>query len=384
VNLLDTVRRHLGWKIFISYLVVIVVLIIVMISAAIFVAPSAFNRHLAAMEQMATATPADPGEGLDLEADLFANFREAINESLTIATVAALIAAITVSVFVSRRIVAPTRDMMVTSRRIAEGHYDERVELPGGLVGEQPDELGELALSFNQMADRLQNTEEMRRRLIGDVAHELRTPLTTIQGSMEGLIDGIFPAEDQVFQNVHREAERLQNLVRDLQALSKAESGALEFDPRSVKPMDLIGKACSQLERQYHEKGVELKNEVSGELPRVMADEDRIGQVLLNLLGNALQYTPSSGRVRISASQRGSFVEFSVEDSGIGIDPEHLPHVFTRFYRVDKSRSRVGGGSGIGLTIAKNLVEASGGRIWVHSPGVGKGSTFYFTLPKAM
>ena len=383
MTLIDAIRRYLGWKIFISYLVVIVVLIIVMISAAIFVAPSAFNRHLTAMEQMTTTSPTDPSESTDLESDLFANFREAINESLTIATVAALIAAIIVSVFVSRRIVAPIRDMMVASRRIAEGHYDERVELPGGLVGTQPDELGELALSFNQMADRLQNTEAMRRQLIGDVAHELRTPLTTIQGSMEGLIDGILPAEDQVFLNVHREAERLQNLVRDLQALSKAESGALEFDPQPVKPMDLIGKACSQLERQYHEKGVELVNEVSGELSRVMADEDRIVQVLLNLLGNALQYSPSGGLVRISASERDSHIEFSVEDTGIGIDAEHIPHVFTRFYRVDKSRSRVGGGSGVGLTIAKNLVEASGGRIWAHSPGLGQGSTFSFTLPKA-
>ncbi len=384
MTLISAIRRYLGWKIFISYLIVIVVLIIVMISAAVFVAPSAFNRHLMAMEQMTTETPTDTGESLDLESDLFANFREAINESLTIATVAALIVAIIVSIFVSRRIVSPIRDMMVASRRIADGHYDERVELPGGLVGAQPDELGELALSFNQMADKLQNTEEMRRQLIGDVAHELRTPLTTIQGSMEGLIDGILPAEVHIFQNVHREAERLQSLVRDLQALSKAESGALEFEPRPVKPIDLVGKACSQLERQYHEKVVGLTNEVPDELPRVMADEDRIGQVLLNLLGNALQYTPSGGQARISATQRGSFVEFSVEDSGIGIDPEHLPHVFTRFYRVDKSRSRVGGGSGIGLTIAKNLVEASGGRIWVRSPGVGKGSTFFFTLPEAM
>lgn len=384
MNLIDAFRRHLGWKIFLSYLVVIVVLIIVMITAAVFVAPSAFNRHLAAMEQMATTTPEDSGDGLDLEADLFENFREAIDESLAIATAAALFAAITVSIFVSRRIVAPVRDMMLASQRIAAGHFDERVDLPGGLAGEHHDELGELALSFNQMADRLQNTEEMRRRLIGDVAHELRTPLTTIQGSMEGLIDGILPLEDELFQNVHREAERLQNLVRDLQTLSKAESGALEFDPEPVRPSDLVGNVSSQLERQYHEKGVELTIEVNDQLPSVMADEDRIGQVLLNLLGNALQYTPAGGQVRISASQGGSDVEFSVQDSGIGIGPEHLPHVFTRFYRIDKSRSRVAGGSGIGLTIAKNLIEASGGRIWVHSSGAGKGSTFYFTLPQAM
>ncbi|MFA9406936.1 MAG: HAMP domain-containing protein, partial [Anaerolineales bacterium] len=191
MNLLASIRRHLGWKIFISYLVVILVLIIVMVSAAIFVAPSAFDRHLTAMEQMTAEDSTGDGEVTDLEADLFANFRVAINESLRLATIAAFIAAVTVSIFVSRRIVAPIRSMMNASQRIADGHYDERVDLPGGNIGEETDELGQLALSFNQMAEKLQHTEEMRRQLIGDVAHELRTPLTTIQGSMEGLIDGV-------------------------------------------------------------------------------------------------------------------------------------------------------------------------------------------------
>ncbi len=384
MNLIKAVRRHLSWKIFISYIVVIVVLIIVMTSAAIFVAPTAFSRHLTAMEQMNSTPPTNPSEGLNLEADLFANFRDAIKESLTLAATAALIAALIVSIFVSRRIVAPISEMMLASRRIAEGHYDERVEIPSGMGGIEPDELGELALSFNQMADKLEKTEELRRQLIGDLAHELRTPLTTIQGSMEGLIDGVLPGEDHVFQNVHREAERLQNLVRDLQALSKAESGVLEFDSTPVSPLELASKVCSQLERQFQEKDVALFNEVSNALPKVIADEDRIGQVLLNLLGNALQYTPNGGQVKISASVDESFVEFSVEDTGIGIEPEHLPHVFTRFFRVDKSRSRVGGGSGIGLTIAKRLIEASGGRIWATSDGIGKGSTFCFTLPRAV
>jgi histidine kinase len=380
---MTALRRNLGWKIFISYIVVIVVLMIVMISAAIYVAPSAFNRHLVAMEQMTSDAQAGPDNGMDLEADLFANFREAINESLTLATVAALVAAITVSVFVSRRIGAPIHDMMVASQRIAEGHYDERVELPGGVANVEPDELGQLALSFNQMAEKLQKTEEMRRRLIGDVAHELRTPLTTIQGSMEGLIDGILPPEDHVFQSVHREAERLQNLVRDLQALSEAESGALQFQPKAVKPIEFVGRVTTQLERQFQEKDVRLLIEVPAELPEVRVDEDRIGQVLINLLGNALQYTPGGGQVKVSAAIDGEGILFMVADTGIGLDPEHLPHVFTRFFRVDKSRARVAGGSGIGLTIAKQLVEASGGRIWVKSPGLGKGSTFFFTLPRS-
>ena len=383
MNLFASFRRHLGWKIFLSYLVVILVLIIVMVSAAIFVAPSAFERHLTAMEQMTAEDSTADGEVTDLEADLFENFRGAINESLRLATIAAFIAAVTVSVFVSRRIVAPIRSMMNASQRIADGHYDERVDLPGGNLGEETDELGQLALSFNQMAEKLQHTEEMRRQLIGDVAHELRTPLTTIQGSMEGLIDGVLPAEEETYQNVYREAARLQKLVRDLQELSRVEAGALVIEPRPVKVSDLAQIACTQLERQYLEKGVELVNEMIDDAPRVLADKDRIGQVLLNLLGNALQYTPAGGWVRISASSKGEFVETSIEDSGIGIDPEHIQHVFTRFYRVDKSRSRVGGGSGIGLTVTKHLVEASGGRIWVKSSDAGKGSTFSFTLPIA-
>ena len=383
MNLLASIRRHLGWKIFLSYLVVILVIIIVMVSAAIFVAPSAFDRHLTAMEQMTAEDTTRESEVTDLEADLFANFRVAINESLRLATIAAFIAAVTVSIFVSRRIVAPIRSMMNASQRIADGHYDERVDLPGGNLGEETDELGQLALSFNQMAEKLQHTEEMRKQLIGDVAHELRTPLTIIQGSMEGLIDGVLPAEEETYQNVYREAARLQKLVRDLQELSRVEAGALVIEPRPVIMSNLVQTALTQLERQYQEKGVELVNAVINEVPRVMADEDRIGQVLLNLLGNALQYTPAGGWVRISALSKGEYVETSVEDSGIGIDPEHIPHVFTRFYRVDKSRSRVGGGSGIGLTVTKHLIEASGGRIWVQSPGAGEGSTFSFTLPIA-
>ena len=323
------------------------------------------------------------GEATDLEADLFDNFRIAINESLRLATIAAFIAAVTVSIIVSQRIVAPIRNMMSASQRIADGHYDERVDLPGGKIGDDTDELGQLAMSFNQMAEKLEHTEEMRRQLIGDVAHELRTPLTTIQGSMEGLMDGVLPPDEETYQNVYREAARMQKLVRDLQELSRVEAGVVVIEPTVVNMSDLAESACGQLERQYLEKGVDLSNEVGDDLPLVLADEDRIGQVLLNLIGNGLQYTPPGGSVRITSRSVEGFVETSVEDFGIGINPDDIPHIFTRFYRVDKSRSRVGGGSGIGLTIAKHLVEASGGQIWAKSPGIGKGSTFSFTLPKA-
>jgi signal transduction histidine kinase len=231
------------------------------------------------------------------------------------------------------------------------------------------------------MAAKLQQTENMRRQLIGDVAHELRTPLTAIKGSMEGLIDGVLPADAETYQTIHREADRLQRLVNDLQELSRVESGAFDLDRQSVKVSDLVDSAVARLGKQFEEKDVTLETEVPSGLPQVFVDKDRIDQVLLNLVGNALQYTPSGGKVTISAHAQDDEIHIAVADTGIGIPPEHLPHLFTRFYRVDKSRSRARGGSGIGLTIAKHLVEAHDGRIWAVSSGSGQGSTFIFTLP---
>jgi len=312
--------------------------------------------------------------------DLFTNFSDAVGEALTLAASAALVAAVAVSLFVTRQIVAPVRAMTAATQHIADGHYDERVRVSGDPAKNELDELAQLALHFNRMADKLEHTENMRRQLIGDVAHELRTPLTAIKGSMEGLIDGVLPAEIETFQQVYREADRLQRLVADLQELSRVEAGAFALNRQRVAVRRLIDVLVSRLSRQFVEKGVALETDCPPDVPDVLADEDRIGQVLLNLAGNALQYTPARGKVRVAAQRHGGEIRITVSDTGIGIPPEHLPHVFTRFYRVDKSRSRAGGGSGVGLTIAKHLVEAHGGHIWAASPGPGQGSTFTFTL----
>jgi histidine kinase len=273
--------------------------------------------------------------------------------------------------------------MRAASQRIAEGHYDERVAVPGGEERQALDELGHLALTFNQMAARLEQTESIRRDLIGNVAHELRTPLSTIKGYMEGLIDGVLPAEAATFQQVHHEADRLQRIVYDLQELSRVESGSLALDMKPVAASTLVAAMVKRLDRQFADKDVSLELKLPPNLPPVRADEDRIGQVLLNLAGNALQYTPPGGRVQIRARQEGHTVRFEVEDNGIGIAAEHLPHLFERFYRVDPSSPRAAGGSGIGLTIAKHLVEAHGGDISGESPGLGQGATFTFSLPVA-
>ncbi len=370
-------RARLGWKLFISYVVVVAVGVIVLATAAEFVIPRAFDNHLAAMAAVMGDVSAE------MEADLFTNYRDAVREALAIAAVAAVLIALVVSLPVSRQIVAPVRQMMLASQRIAEGHYDERVAVPAEEGWDTLDELGRLAVSFNRMSAQLEQMENSRRQQIGNVAHELRTPLSTIKGSMEGLIDGVLPAEPATFSRVYREAARLERLVADLQELSRVEAGAFEIHLKPVCVLNLVEATVTRLGRQFEDKGVTLRVEIAPQLPFVLVDEDRVGQVMLNLVGNALQYTPNEGRVEIGARCEGDMVAVWVKDDGIGIAPEHLPLIFSRFYRVDKSRSRAGGGSGIGLTIAKHLVEAHGGTIGAESQGLGRGSTFHITLPAA-
>jgi histidine kinase len=374
--MLSTIRRHLGIKLFLSYFIIIFVGILVLAASVEFIIPTAFDRHMAGM--MDSAMMGMDMMGDTMGSDLFTSFRNAVNEALSRAALAAFIAAVAVSIFISRQVTAPVRAMMAASRHIAEGHYDQRVHVSGDPA--DGDELVQLAISFNQMAEKLAKTENMRRQLIGDVSHELRTPLTAIKGSMEGLLDGVLPPTPGTFQNIHREAERLQRLVADLQELSRVEAGAvsLKLEPRDIIP--LIESVTQRLRVQFQEKRISLDLQIPPALPSVLVDEDRFSQVLINLMGNALQYTPEGGQVSLTAQKVDREIEVSVKDNGVGIPAEHLPNLFTRFYRVDKSRSRVGGGSGIGLTIAKHLVEAQGGRIWAESEGTGKGSTFTFTL----
>ena len=377
--MLRTIRTHLAWKVFLSYVAVILVGVVVLATAVSFSAPAAFERNLASMGAMMSGGMM--GNAQTAEANLYSGYQMSVTEALSLAALAALIAAIAASYLVSRQVVGPIQKMVGISHRIAEGELHERLKISGNLARDQLDELDLLALSFNQMADKLEKTEVVRRQLIGDISHELRTPLTAIKGYMEGLIDGVLPASSQTFQQVHSEVDRLQRLVNDLQELSRMEAGAYQVNLKSVPVLKLVKNVESRLSRQFEEKGILLVAAVPTGLPNVLADEDRILQVLINLTGNAMQYTPAGGKVTISALCEKNEVRITVADTGIGIAPEHLPHIFTRFYRVDKSRTRASGGSGIGLTIAQSLIKAHHGRIWVESAGEGKGSAFHFTLP---
>ena len=382
---MNLIRSRLGIRLFLSFLAVILIGMTVIFLITRFTTPRAFQNHLLYMEEqlgmgmtgqgLGQGRGQGNGQGGGMMADFYQNFQASFNESLLIAVVVASLAAVGVSILLSRSIVAPLRAMMAASQRIAEGHYDERVQATG------KDELGQLALRFNQMAEQLEQVESMRRRLIGDVTHELRTPLTAIKGSMEGLIDGVLPSSPETFEQIHQEADRLNRLVDDLQELSRVEARAYPLDLHSVDVASLIGTISKRLGFQFDDKGVTLTSSLPPSPVRVLADEDRIVQVLTNLAGNALQHTPAGGSVTLGVQSVGDEILFTVKDTGAGIPAEHLAHIFDRFYRVDKSRSRVRGGSGIGLTIAKHLVEAHGGRIWAESEGEGKGSTFFFTLP---
>ncbi|HEY3289828.1 MAG TPA: ATP-binding protein [Anaerolineae bacterium] len=361
-------RRRLIWKLFLSYLVIIAIGVTVLALTAALNAPTALDRHMAEMQAVMP-------QGAGMIGDLRNNFIAAVGDVLVVAAVAATLAAVAVSVFTARRIIEPLRAMTDASRLIANGDYHQRVPITG------EDELGALAGSFNQMAETLEQTEQRRVNLIGDVAHELRTPLSSIRGTMEGLVDGVLPAEPATFLNVQREVSRLQRLVLDLEELSRAEARQIVLDLHLTDIGTLVNAAADRLRKQFDDKGVGLQVDISPSLPLVRIDAARMTQVLVNLLGNALQYTSEGGLVTLAARVEGRDLVVAVHDTGAGISADHLPHLFERFYRVDRSRSRTGGGSGIGLTISKYLVEAHGGRIWAASPGVGQGSTFTIALP---
>ncbi len=367
----------LSHKLFVSYLMVIGVSLVVLSIATSFIAPQNFWETLH-NRGMGAGNRGGMMEHLEiLDAQLDVSVRASVNNALILAGGAAVLTAVIVSWFVSQRIVRPIRAVVDLSQRIASGHYEERLDARTG------DELGELMTSFNQMASVLAESETTRRQLLADVTHELKTPLASIKGYMEGLQDNILPAIPETFQIVHREAARLQRLVEDLQELSRVESGQVPIQPQTLDPAQIVQVVVERMQPQFSDKNIALQVEIPPVLPSVRADHDRLEQILTNLLGNALQYSPSAGKVTVCLKPSDHMLDIAVRDTGIGLAPEDRERIFQRFYRVDKSRSRASGGSGIGLTITRYLVEAQGGRIWAESPGPGQGSTFHFTLPAA-
>jgi histidine kinase len=367
--------RQLRWKLFISHAVIIVIAVVILLAAAqILVRSSLSDQSPLAIDSESAATGALGGAAGSSDA-IQGRFQNILEQALLIASFGALAAAVVVSLFVSRRIVEPLQDLTEVSRRLELGYYRERTHI------RSDDELAQLSRSINQLAEALDRTEQRRMALLADVAHELRTPLTTIEGYMEGLLDRVIAPDEQTFTLIRREAARLQRLTEELALLSRAEAGALPIAPRPCSPNELLETVSARFQPQFSACEIDLQMHLPLDPPQIYADQDRIAQVVINLLANALRYTPANGSVLVSLSAFDDYVQIAVRDSGIGIEAIHLPHIFERFYRVDKSRARASGGTGIGLTIARHMVYGHGGEIWAESAGLGYGSCFYVTLP---
>jgi two-component system sensor histidine kinase BaeS len=361
--------RRLGMRLLLANIVVIAVGSVTLFLTVGLVAPGAFD---AAMGHAMNGTG-----GMDeMMGDLVrAAFHDAIQTSILLAVLAASVAAVVVSVALSARLSRPISRLAQASRRIAAGRYAERVPVTS------EDEIGELADSFNTMAASLETTERRRLELVGDVAHELRTPLTTLDGYLEGLEDGVIQPREATWTLLRGETARMARLVNDLQELWRAEAKQL---PLTIEPIDVGAMAAAAVDRYSavaSERAVQLRLDAT-QAPPARADRERLTQVVDNLLSNAVRYTAEGTTITIGVRGDDETVTLSVADQGPGLTEEQRAKVFERFYRIDPSRSRALGGSGIGLAIAKALVGLMDGRIWAESEGEGRGATFRVSLPR--
>lgn len=273
---------------------------------------------------------------------------------------------------VSRRILEPIASLREAARRIQAGDLDARVAAGGG------DELSELAAAFNGMAQRLAETERLRKQMVSDVAHELRSPVTNLRCTLEAIQDGLMPPDRASLAALHDDTLLLQRLISDLEDLALGDAGALSLRVEEVDLRQVISAAVRSVPASAEHAPVRV--DVPDDLPGVRGDSGRLEQVFRNLLSNARLHTPAHGRIEVIASRDGRFVHVEVVDTGAGIDPAHLPHVFERFYRADRSRARATGGAGLGLAIARQLVTAQGGTIRAESDGPGRGTRMTVSL----
>ena len=306
-------------------------------------------------------------------------FLEALSRALLVVAIVGGVLGILFGVLLSRSLAAPLNRMSEAARGIGGGDFSRRVEPVGS------DEMLDLAQAFNEMAGQLEQAETQRRNLMADVAHELRTPLSVLQGNLRAILDDVYVLDKSEIARLYDQTRLLSRLVKDLRELALAEAGQLQLNLQSTDLIKLVEDTAATFEPIAEAEGVTLSVQMPGDLPPVQADAARIGQVLHNLLDNALRHTPAGGSIALGAgreSDQTSQAWLEVRDTGEGIAPEDLPHVFDRFYRADPTRSRATGGAGLGLAIVRAIVEAHGGQVSAASDGVpGHGSTITMTLP---
>jgi len=309
-----------------------------------------------------------------VELELEEGYLQRSRRSLLLAGLTAGVAAVLLSFFLIRQLTGPLRKLDHASRNIAAGNLNERVNIPS------VDELGRLADSFNEMAASLESAESVKKRLIADISHELRTPITAVRTALEGLRDGLLEPTQETLAALHDKILLITRLVGDLHQLALADAGRLSMKPTLFSIKALLETILETVGIQLEDENIQLVREIESGLPQVFADAQRIEQVLLNLLSNAIRHTPSEGSIRIGAQPRNQEIVISICNSGSGLSESDLHHVFDRFYRADEARSGDDSGAGLGLSIAKALVEAHRGRIWAENASEG-GACFIFTLP---
>ena len=354
-------------RLLISQVGVLVAMAVTMVVVASIAGPPLFEAH---MQEAGQSSP-----------DLLAHSQEAFNTAGTLALgmglAIAATGAIIISVLITRRLRRSLTDLGEAAARISDGDYRRRVETADSR------ELATLADSFNSMAGRLEGVEGSRRRLLTDLAHEIRTPLASMEIAVESLEDGALEPGPEVWRILSDQIDRISRLADDLGQVSAAEEGRLNLAPRPTDPNALAEAAVLAARDGFERKGVELHFEPrTGEPLLVAADASRIGQVLGNLLSNALRHTPAGGRVEVSVRDADGDVVLVVSDDGEGIPAEHLPRIFDRFYRVDAARDREHGGTGVGLAISRAIALAHDGDLVAASDGPGRGTTLSLRLPR--
>ena len=303
-------------------------------------------------------------------------FLQRVNQAILLGALGATIVALLLGVLLARGIAGPVRELTLATQAVAQGELGRQVEVHTN------DEIGELATSFNQMSQDLARGRSLRQQMTADIAHDLRTPLSVIHGYTEALAEGKLVGTPDMYAVMHEEARHLQMLIEDLRTLSLADAGEITLMRQACEPRAVLERAASSHATKAAEKQIRLSVTTPEDLPRVEVDPERMAQVLNNLVSNAVRYTPEGGEVVLSASATAGTVLLQVRDTGAGIASVDLPNIFERFYRGDQARNIQEGESGLGLAIAKSLVEAQGGTIAVASEP-GQGTTFTLTLPVA-
>ncbi|MEL4506359.1 HAMP domain-containing sensor histidine kinase [Luteococcus sp. H138] len=371
--------RRLSVRLVISHLLVALVASLTIYAVVHWWAPALFDQSLygqgpgagqGAGQGMGQGSGSGAGRGAGL--GLRRQFADAVNRAVVVGGLVGVLAAGAVAVLLARRITRPLLELREAARRMADGDY--RVSVPNSSTAE----IAQLAHDIDSLGAQLADTEARRVRLIGELAHELRTPITVANGYLEGMMDGVLPTDAERLALVQEELRRVTKLSSDLSALSRAEEGRLEMHPEAIRLDEVAARVCDRLRPQATDAGIELL--VRSQPTPITGDGDRLSQVLTNLVGNALRATPRGGRITVDCQPQGPDAVLVVTDTGVGLAGADVERVFERFYRAGEVRPD--GGTGIGLTIARGIVEAHGGTLTASSPGLGRGASFTVRLPR--